>query len=88
MQNWTVSDDKRRRFTWTAIGEGALTGAAAGLLVGLGLGGAVATLAGLGIGILLGGVFGKLISSRISPEEWETPTRDYPNVGMHAPDTT
>jgi hypothetical protein len=44
-------------------------------------------LPAVALGAVLGGALGKVIVSRISPEEMDPPAGHGPNVGMYAPDS-
>jgi hypothetical protein len=81
-------DDRVRRRNLESVTTGLGMGAGVGVLVGS-LAGALVPPVGFvfaGIGGLAGGVLGKLVGSRVSPEEWDPPPNRGPYVGAYSPD--
>lgn len=86
MRHHAIAEDRSRGPSLVGLGGGALCGVAAGLLVGASIGGLPAIVLGGLLGITVGSLAGELIASRMSPEDWEPPATDRPNVGASAPD--
>jgi uncharacterized protein YcfJ len=83
----TALDETTRRQHRAGVEDGAASGATVGLLLGLAIGGGAVALPAVALGAVLGGALGKVIVSRISPEEMDPPAGHGPNVGMYAPDS-